>query len=179
MITYRTQLPDLMREHGLPMTAAEIGVAEGFNSNDLLQNGIEKLWMIDIWQHEKVQGDGSMPEEWHNKNYTQAMERVAPFGDKAVPMKGFSKDMALQIPDESLGLVYIDAGHSYEDCLLDLQTWFPKLVRGGVMAGHDYLNRSYGVYPAVWNFTMGGRMYEVFTIKEDKDEDAGFYFFKP
>ena len=176
MIKYRRELNQIIN---LALPAVEVGVAEGYFSADMLSWGLPKLYMVDIWQHEEVKGDGSMPNEWHNKNYNAAMERVAKFGDKAIPLKGFSKDMAPQVPDESLGLVYIDAGHSYEDCLLDLQLWFPKLVKGGVMAGHDYLNKAYGVYPAVWNFTMGGRMYEVFTLTEDKDEDAGFYFFKP
>lgn len=176
MIKYRRELNQIIN---LSLPAVEVGVAEGYFSADMLSWGLPKLYMVDIWKHENVQGDGSMPDEWHNKNYIAAMDRVAKYGDKAVPLRGFSKDMVNNVPDESLGLVYIDAGHSYEDCLLDLQLWFPKLVHGGVMAGHDYLNKSYGVYPAVWNYTMGGRMYEVFTLHEDKDEDAGFYFIKP
>ena len=76
-------------------------------------------------------------------------------------------------------MVYLDACHTYDCVTKDLQAWFPKVKKGGVMAGHDYLNKAYGVYPAVWNFTSGGQMYEVFTLPEDKNEDAGFYFYKP
>lgn len=34
-------------------------------------------------------------------------------------------------------LVFIDGNHEYEAALTDFQTWFPKVIRGGVMAFHD------------------------------------------
>ena len=43
-------------------------------------------------------------------------------------------------PDESLDFVYLDALHSYRDCMNDLIAWFPKLKAGGLMAGDDYYN---------------------------------------
>jgi hypothetical protein len=45
-ITSRAQLVDLMRSNGLPLFAAEVGVAEGQFSLQLLQAGIEKLYLI-------------------------------------------------------------------------------------------------------------------------------------
>lgn len=176
IINYRRDLPALMRELNLPMIGTEIGCAEGFNSADLLEAGLEKLYMIDIWKTEKVEGDGSMDQEWHDKNYRSAMFRVKKFGDRAVILKGFSEAMSVKVPDNSLGLVYIDAGHSYPDVFMDLTIWLPKLIKGGICAGHDYLNQSYGVKRAVEDFTNG--KYEVHLIPEDKDEDAGFWFLK-
>lgn len=175
MIKYRADLPKLMHELGLPMISAEIGVAEGYFSADLLTSGMDKHYLIDIWNHEDVTGDGSMDQEWHNKNYRATMHRIAKHIDKAVILKGFSEAMSVKVPDNSLGLVYIDAGHSYPDVFMDLTIWLPKLVKGGICAGHDYLNQSYGVKRAVEDFTDG--KYEVHLIQEDKDEDAGFYFF--
>jgi len=49
LIKYRSQLPSLLKDLGLPMVAVEIGVAEGYNSIDLLNNGILKLYMVDNW----------------------------------------------------------------------------------------------------------------------------------
>jgi hypothetical protein len=174
MIKHRTQLPDLMRELKLPMMAAEIGVAEGYFSAELLHGGMEKLYMVDIWRTENVKGDGSMPQEWHDKNYNSAMLRVGNFLDKVVILKGFSEAKSIHVPDNSLGLVYLDAGHSYEDVFKDLTVWIPKLIEGGIMAGHDYLNKAYGVYEAVEYFTNG--KFTVNIITENKDEDSGFWF---
>lgn len=174
VVTHRVQLPALLRELGLPLTAVEIGIAEGFNSADLLNNGIELLYMVDAWRTLNVSGDGASPQAWHDKNYEAAKQRVSVWPSCHKILRGTSEEMAIYVPDNSLGLVYLDAGHSYVDVSKDLRLWYPKLVNGGVMAGHDMLNKSYGVYQAVVDF---GRPFNI--IKENKDEDAGFYFFKP
>jgi hypothetical protein len=173
-VKYRNQLPDFMRELDLPMIAAEIGVAEGNFSKDLLAGGIDKLYLVDIWKTESVKGDGSSPQEWHDKNYSNMLKHIEPYKEKSVVLKGFSEAMSIRIPDGSLGMVYLDAGHSYDDVFKDLTVWIHKLVPGGIMAGHDYLARQYGVWDAVHAFTNG--KYKVMTIPENKDEDAGFYF---
>lgn len=175
-LKYRSDLPSFMRELKLPMVAVEVGCAEMLFTNDLLTNGIEKLYCVDIWKCENVRGDGSNPDEWHDRNFTSGMDRIRHHGSKAVILKGFSEAMSMKVADNHLGLVYLDAGHSYEDVLLDLTVWLPKLVKGGIMAGHDYINRSYGVYEAVQEFTKG--RYKVQVIRENKDEDAGFFFIK-
>lgn len=177
IIKYRVQLPTLMRKLNLPLRAVECGVAEGFNSADLLRNGIEYLYMVDNFGTiPTAKGDGASGQSWHDSNMNKALERVAPFAGKFRLLKGISWEMADKVENNSLGLVYLDAGHSYEDVKKDLEAWFPKLVDGGVMAGHDYLASQYGVKQAVTEFARG--RYMVNTIYENKDEDAGFYFIK-
>lgn len=177
-IKYRNELWKL-----LPGSAviAELGIAEGFFSSDILRwENTGLLYMVDAWERIAYQsGDGSSPQEWHDKNYNAAMERVKFAGDRVKVLRGLTSAMSEKVEDESLDMVYLDACHTYECVMEDLAKWFPKVKKGGIVAGHDYKNKAYGVYPAVWNFTMGGRMYEVFDIPENKEEDAGFYFFKP
>ena len=66
------------------------------------------------------------------------------------------KDAAQLFEDNSLDFVYIDADHKYEAVKADIATWFPKLKSGGIMCGHDYIERShieeFGVIPAVHEF---------------------------
>jgi hypothetical protein len=175
MIRYRRDLNKIIN---LQLPAVEVGVAEGYFSRDMLAWGLSKLFMVDNWGPiPGVTGDGSYSQAWHDKNFTAATERVKPFGKKAVILRGLSVEMSKLIEDDSLGLVYLDAGHSYEAVRSDLHAWFPKLKKGGVMAGHDYLNADYGVFSAVNEFAAANG-YSVITMKEDKDEDAGFYFFK-
>jgi len=174
MIQYRKDLFQIC-ELG---EAAEIGVAEGNFSRDLLQMGFEKLYMVDNWATiEGVKGDGNFPQEWHDKNFARAQEQTAIFGGRAVFLRGLSAKMADEIQDESLSLVYLDAGHDYTSVWFDLKHWFPKLKKGGIMAGHDYLNTVYGVHDAVADFVKV-RGIEVHLIGEDKNEDAGFWFKK-
>jgi len=49
--------------------------------------------------------------------------------------------------------IYIDGGHSYEQCLKDIEIAWGKVVKGGMLAGHDYvIKRPDRVYKAVHEF---------------------------
>ena len=52
----------------------------------------------------------------------------------------WSVSAAKQFTDRSLDFVYIDADHSYESCLADINAWHPKIRVGGILSGHDYHN---------------------------------------
>lgn len=188
-IQYRRQLVDLLRHLSLPLIGVEVGVAEGNFSRDLLVAGMEKLFMVDVWQFiPKVKGDGNSHQTWHDNNYAKAKRQVKEFGDKAVFLKGKSVDMASKVEDESLSLLYLDADHSYEGVMGDLKAWFPKVRKGGVISGHDFVQPEYGVNKAVRDFVkekaFAVRDYNkgiwdaIHLIPEDKSEDAGFLFFK-
>lgn len=176
-ITHRKQLPDLMRFLGLPLIAAEIGTAEGFNAQDLLRNGIEKLYAVDFWGHiPNVTGDGNFPVEFHNANYYTAIWKFYDYKRKVVMLKGKSAEMAHKIPDNSLGLLYIDCDHSFSGVMSDLNAYFGKVVKGGIVSLHDFENGAYGVKPAVQEFCRN--KFEIHLLPEDKSEDAGCWFLK-
>lgn len=177
-IRYRRDLWKLIEEKGLVgLDAVEIGVAEGYFSADMLSWPVNfpRVYMVDRWRSVPSQkGDASNPQEWHDKNLQAATERVRPYGERAIPLRGDSKEMAKLVPNLSLALVYIDGDHSFDGVVTDIEAWLPKLVRGGVMAFHDYLNPSYGVHSAVNTFAEGLGL-AVVTLPEDKPEDAGAY----
>ena len=53
-------------------------------------------------------------------------------------INNFSVNAARLFNDESIDFVYVDALHSYEGCMADLEAWYPKLKKGGILSGHDY-----------------------------------------
>jgi len=178
MIQYRRELPELMKRLGLPMMAAEIGCAEGYNAKDLLTNGVEHLFMVDNWgKIEGITGDGNHDNEWHDKNYNDAMNRIAPFKEKVTVLRGLSVEMAQYIQDNILGMVYVDCNHSYEGASGDIKAYWSKLVVGGIMAFHDYENTAYGVKQAVKEFAEANKL-EIFLIPEDRKDDAGAFIIK-
>lgn len=60
---------------------------------------------------------------------------------------------AKKVDDESLDFVFIDADHSYEECLRDITLWVPKVKKGGLISGHDYGDERFpGVIEAVHEF---------------------------
>lgn len=171
MIKSRANLHEII---DLSLPGAEIGVASGVFSLEILQWGIKRLYMIDVWQTTPgIRGMASDPQEKHDQNYRDAVERVKRFD--AIIMKCLSSEAAKRIPDNSLGFVYIDACHEYDYVLQDLELWVPKLVPGGVCALHDYGDKGYGVNRAVKEFTDG--KYKVHELPEDgKIENMGCYF---
>jgi len=151
-IKYRNQFPELLEHLGLKGDAAEVGNAEGRNAQVLISSPvITKLYLIDTWQHLDQPGDGGHPASWHENNWKECHERVEPWKEKAVFLKGFSSDMIKQIPDDSLIFAYVDGDHSEVGCLSDLRGVYRKVKTGGVIAFHDFLNYSsnYGVNRAV------------------------------
>lgn len=173
----RSQLGELCKHLGMLTEAAEVGVAEGNFSKDLLNMGFTKLYMVDNWGTiEGVRGDGNFPQDWHDENLKKAKQQTSSFGERRIILKGLSKEMANHVPDNSLGLVYLDAGHDYTSVWFDLVHWFPKLKQGGIMAGHDYTNPDYGVHQAV-NDWAARKNIKVNLISENGG-DASFWFQK-
>lgn len=164
---------------------AELGSAEGYFSADMASWGIKKLYVVDMWEScSYFPGDAGSPQEWHDKNYKAAVERLSKFGEVVEILRGPTVRMAQMVPDRSLDLVYIDACHSYECVKDDITAWWPKLKAGGIMAFHDYEAKQYGVKKAVLEFARSmypGLMFEnygAYPIPEDKSEDAGAYIVK-
>lgn len=179
MIKHRLQLPELMRELKLPMIAAEIGVASGLFSRDLLEQGIELLYSVDAWTKLDQKGDGGFPQSWHDENYRSTIELLRKFKEKPIILKGVSNEMAKKVADNTLGLLYLDGDHSYEGVMKDLHSWYDKVVKGGIIASHDFLNEDYKVKEAFTDFCISKDIREIILIPENKTEDAGGYFFKP
>lgn len=59
--------------------------------------------------------------------------------DIVTPIRMASVEASKLFEDESLDVVFIDASHKYQDVLEDLKSWFPKVKKGGKIAGHDYV----------------------------------------
>lgn len=174
IIRYRR---DLWQVLTVPGDAAEVGVAEGYFANDMLNWPFHfpRVYLVDRWCTAPWQkGDASNPQQWHDTNLQQARDRVKIHGDRAIFLRGDSVEMAKLVPDHSLTLVNIDGDHSYGGVVSDIYAWFPKLKPGGVMAFHDYENTNYGVKRAVNEFCKA--TYEIHLLPEDKPDDAGAYF---
>jgi predicted O-methyltransferase YrrM len=61
-------------------------------------------------------------------------------------------ELAKQFPDDFFQAVYIDEVHEYANVLRDIRAWQPKIMLGGIICGHDYIERpayNFGVIRAV------------------------------
>ena len=73
---------------------------------------------------------------------TEAMETARSvteeFGDRRELVKGISTEVAPMFGNNSLDWIYIDALHTGEALLQDLDAWYPKLRSGGIISGDDF-----------------------------------------
>ncbi len=63
-----------------------------------------------------------------------------------------SHQAAADFQDMSLDFVMIDADHSYEAVLRDIQAWWPKMRPGGLLTGDDLRGSFPGVRQAISEF---------------------------
>ncbi len=117
----------------------EIGVLEGQNFKRMIEHNPEKAVAVDAWINDGVvsRDDLGYPQErlnqMHNKFKMEMAEK--PF---VQIYREYSVYAVSHFPDEYFDLIYIDADHSYEGCLKDIEAWYPKLKKGGFFIGDDY-----------------------------------------
>lgn len=58
--------------------------------------------------------------------------------DYVNPIKASSVDAAKVYSDRSISFLMIDASHSYQDVVDDIEAWYPKVKMGGIISGDDY-----------------------------------------
>ena len=62
---------------------------------------------------------------------------------------GESTTVAGRFDDGFFDIVYLDASHDYLSVKADIQAWLPKVKKGGVLCGDDYIRGWDGVIQAV------------------------------
>lgn len=135
----------------LGKSAAYMAV-EIINSNKKI-----KFDCVDAWQYLGEEVDG-IPTEEHTKAYQYPsrdlyqsfLENMRPVKHVVNPIRSLSVEAAKHYENESLDFIFIDGTHIYEDVNKDLNAWYPKLKKDGIISGHDWPRR--GVKKAVTEF---------------------------
>tara|TARA_Y100000004_G_scaffold166817_1_gene198863 strand:+ start:318 stop:890 length:573 start_codon:yes stop_codon:yes gene_type:complete len=118
-----------------------------------------KVDCVDTWEGsaEHTNPNSAWYEEQivNNPNYLyfEFIKNTRPVEDVITPIKASSKEAAEIYEDRSLDFVFLDASHDYENVLIDLTIWYPKIKKGGYIGGHDYGGENFaGVDEAVNEF---------------------------
>jgi len=149
------------------LVGAEIGVYRGFNAFEMLHNmNIKTLYLVDPYKGymgkdgieypdgvSDVQGDKTkIPTMKTAKK--EAHKLIDRENKKVVWIEKDSVEALKEIPN-NLDFVYIDANHNYEYIKADIENYYKKVRKGGVLGGHDYNDdRHPGVRKAVNEFLI-------------------------
>lgn len=139
-LEYRDDLGSFLTYHGLTGKGVEVGTFKGEFAKTILSKWNGVLYMVDPWREElgSEYTNGDYP-EFKNKLYFQTIENTKEYQDRSFMLRGFSNQLIDLFEDESLDFVYIDANHAYDFVIEDIELWFPKVKKGGVVSGHDYI----------------------------------------
>jgi len=143
-------LCDLLKDKK-DLVGAEIGVWQGENARGLVEHlDIKTLYLVDPYVPyiDSTQGTGLLQRDYEEQKKTA---EEALLGYPVVWMVETSLSASAKIDDNSLDFVYIDAAHQYANVIEDIRRWFPKVRKGGILAGHDLSID--GVRQAVEEFT--------------------------
>lgn len=124
-----------------------LGRSACYLGNLIKQSGKKvTLICVDTWPSTYQHPDGykiEAPYETFYANVRQSFltDIIIPVRAKSIVAANFIKN--------NLRCVFIDAEHSYEECRADIKAWLPKVIPGGLLAGHDYNDSFPGVIKAV------------------------------
>ena len=136
----------LLKALNLRGSAAELGVKQGYYTSTVLRHWRQcaEYVQVDVWSPLSNYNDHANVEQQKQREYKQSAKRLLDqavsrgYATSGVQCQNFTTNCAAQYPDEHFDFIYVDARHDRLGVLDDLVAWYPKLRRGGVMAGHDY-----------------------------------------
>lgn len=120
----------------------------------------------------QIQFDCVDPWDADNEMYDLFLENIKSVKHAINVVRAFSVDAAIMYQDESLDFVFIDANHDFKNVFADITAWFPKVRKGGVLAGHDYtqsnmkychVDRAVAAFFKTWDsFDVGENCFAVY-----------------
>jgi hypothetical protein len=120
----RDELPKFFKDLGFSV-GAEIGVDKGDFTQKFLDEGL-KMYAIDNWVNRR-------------RTLQRVRTRFARYRNCTIIHKS-SMETVGDFKPRSLDFVYIDADHRFPFVAEDLYHWYWRIRRGGVIAGHDYMD---------------------------------------
>ena len=126
---------------------AEIGVYQGRGTSIwntiLINEGIDYEYKaIDHF-------NGSSEHDKTLKYYDIALKNLKPILNRIEVIKNDSVSESKKYDNGYFDIVYIDASHEYESVIKDIKHWLPKVKKGGIICGDDYVGGWPGVIKAV------------------------------
>lgn len=120
----------------------EIGVQRGLFSKVILENSKLYLYLLDSWRKFDIGyvDTANVENKVQMERMVMTVNNLLSFEGRFTLIRDTSENGSKLFQNNFFDFIYIDANHSYDASLLDLNLWYPKLKSGGILAGHDYIN---------------------------------------
>lgn len=130
-------------------TIVELGAWKGRSSAFLVVEAKNKspnikIHIVDTWL-----GSGEHTVGMTDGLYEKFISNMAPLNGHYQSHRMTTDEAVPLFEDSSLDAVFIDADHTYEAVKRDIANWMPKVRKGGILSGHDYIHTWPGVIQAV------------------------------
>lgn len=128
------------------LVIVEIGTDLALNAKNIQRFvSFKKLFLIDpYFDNYNKYKDG-------DKRYDIARKRMGN-DDRVEFLRGTSEEISKQFNDNSVDCVYIDGNHDYNHVLQDINLWYNKIQKKGIIGGHDFFGSGLGVILAVTDY---------------------------
>ena len=139
--TSRVQLWTQVLSLARVRTMAEVGVWKGDFAREILEQCefIDRYFMIDPWAKlPDWNKPYNLEQEVFDDIYAEAMEKTGFAAAKTVVLRGRTKEVIDEIPDNSLDFAYIDGDHTLRGITIDLIKLLPKIKENGLIGGDDF-----------------------------------------
>jgi len=138
----RKQLTNKFLSLGHGIIGAEVGVNEGEYSDYILSNclNVSCLVSVDFWRGYNELDATARGDFEAVCAMREAADKLSSHGDRSIMIRAQSPIAAAMFPDGHFDFVYIDAGHDYENVMKDLKAWHPKVKKGGLICGDDFVD---------------------------------------
>lgn len=127
-----------LKRAGKDLVGIEIGVLKGENVRLLLDEltNIKTIYGVDPYVEHSDQG--TFRSQAYMDQYLEVADRNLKTHKKKYKLvKKSSADAAADFKDESIDFVLLDGDHSYDGIKADIETYYPKLKKGGHIFVHD------------------------------------------
>lgn len=96
-----------------------------------------ECFSVDTWRGSSEHSND--PNIVNDTLYEVFLSNIKPIEHLVTPIRKPSIEAAQDFENDSIEIVFIDAAHEYEPVKEDINAWLPKVRKGGIIAGHDYL----------------------------------------
>jgi hypothetical protein len=137
-----SELLDLVTEGGI---FVELGVWRGRSTSYIVTEIVNKGNDVKFFAVDAFKGAVKSPDPYEITSYQNSGDVMEDFLKNTSHLKDHfnlivnESDLAAgSFEDESVDVIFLDAGHSYKAVKDDIKAWLPKMKNGSMMSGHDF-----------------------------------------